>query len=58
MKNQALRLGTYKNRIDKPGNMMWPQFYVKMVDVNFDNFVLDTNNYDKINDNMTMKIHL
>ena len=30
-KIQALWAGAYKNRIDKPGQMMWTQLYIKCI---------------------------
>ena len=48
-KIQALWAGAYKNRIDKPGKMIWSQLYIKILGVHFDNSVLDNNNWDIIN---------
>ena len=49
-KVQALLAGAYKNRIDKPGQMIWSQLYIKMLGVHFANSILDNNNWDIIND--------
>ena len=44
-KIQALRAGAYKNRTDKPGQMIWSQLYIKILGITRDN-----NNWDIIND--------
>ena len=41
---------TYKIRIDKPGQMMWSQLYIKILGMGFVNSVLDNNNWDIIYD--------
>ena len=57
-KSQALWSGGYKDRYDKPGNMIWPNFSIKILGINFDNFVSDNLNWDKIRDNVAKKIHV
>ena len=49
-KIQALWAGVYKNRIDKPGQMIWSQLYIEILGVHFVNSVLDKNYWDIIND--------
>ena len=55
-KIHALWASTYRFRIDKPGQMVWSQFSIKILGVHFVNFVLDNNNWDLINDKSTKKI--
>ena len=38
-KSQALWAGGYKNRHDKPGNMKWLNLSIKILGINFENFV-------------------
>ena len=45
-------------RIDKPRQMAWSQFSIKMVGVHFHNSAHDNRNWDKIYDNLTGKIHI
>ena len=40
-------------RIDKPRQMAWSQFSIKMVGVHFHNSAHDNRNWDKIYDNLT-----
>ena len=42
----VLWAGVYKNRIDKPEQMIWSQLYIKLLEVLFVNFVLNNNNWD------------
>ena len=49
-KIQALWAGAYKNRIDKPGQMIWSQLYIKILGMHFVNSVLDNNHWDILND--------
>ena len=49
-KIQVLWAGVYKNWIDKPGQMIWSQLYIKIFRVYFVNSVLDNSNWDIIND--------
>ena len=49
-KIQALWTVVYKYRIDKTGQMMWSQLYIKILRVHFLNSVLDKNNWDIINE--------
>ena len=51
-KSQALWSGNYKDRYDKPRNMKWSNFFIKMLGINFDNFVPDKSDWDKIRDNI------
>ena len=55
-KSQILWTGAYKNGIDKPRQIAWPQFSIKIVGVNVDNSVHDIWNWDKIYDHLTEKI--
>ena len=48
-KVQALLAGAYKRRIDKPGQLIWSQLYIKILGVHFVNSILDNNNWDVIN---------
>ena len=57
-KSQALWSGGYKDRYDKPGTMIWSNFSIKILGINFDNFVQDNSNWDKIRDNIAKKIHM
>ena len=41
-KSLALWAGSYKNRYYKPENMEWSNFSVKILGINFDNFISDT----------------
>ena len=54
-KSQALWPGSYKDRCNKPGNMKWSNFSIKILGINFDNFVQDKSNWDKIRDNIAKK---
>ena len=49
-KIQALGVGAYKNRIDKPGQMIWSQLYNKILGAHFVNSALDSNNWDILYD--------
>ena len=44
-KNQALQAGAYKNGINKTGQMIWSQLYIKILGVHFVNSVLDNYNW-------------
>ena len=57
-KSQASWSGGYKDRYDKPGTMIWSNFSMKILGINFDNFVQDNSNWDKIRDNIGNKIHM
>ena len=57
-KSQALWSGNYKDRYDKPGNMIWSNFSIKILGINFDNFISDNSNWEKIKDNIAKKIHI
>ena len=48
----------YKNRTDKPRQVAWSQFSIKMVGVHFYNSAHNNRNWDKIYDNLTKKIHI
>ena len=48
-KFRAFKL-TYKNRIDKPGQMTWLQLYIKIPGAHFVNSILDNNNWDILYD--------
>ena len=52
-KSQTLWDVAYKNRIDKPKQMVWSQFSIKMSGVQFNNSAHDNRNWDKIYDNLT-----
>ena len=45
----------YKNRLDKPGRIVWSQFFIKILGVHFVNSVLDNNKCDKINYKLTKR---
>ena len=57
-KSQALWTGGYKNRYDKPENMAWSNFSIKILGITFDNFVPDNSNWDKISANIAKRIHI
>ena len=57
-KSQALWLGGYKDRYDKPGTMIWSNFSIKILGINFENFVQDNSNWEKIRDNTAKKIQM
>ena len=57
-KSQALWAGDYKNRFDKPGDMVWSNLYIIILGINFVNFTLENSVWDKISENITKKIHL
>ena len=57
-KSQALWVGTYKNRYDKPGKMAWSNFSFKILGITFDNAVPDNSNWDKISANIAKRIHI
>ena len=43
-KSQTLWSVAYKNRIDQPGQMEWPQFFIKILGINFGNSIFDNSN--------------
>ena len=45
-------------RIDKPRQMAWSQFSIKMIGVHFHNSAHDNRNWDEIYDNLTGKTHI
>ena len=51
-KSQALWAGSYKNRYDKPGKIVWSNFSIKILGITFDNAVPDNSNWDKISANI------
>ena len=55
-KTQTFWSAAYKNRIDKPRQIAWSQFSIKMVVVHFHNSA--NRNRDKIYDNLSEKIHI
>ena len=57
-KSQALWAGGYKNRFDKPGNMEWSNFSIKIFGINIDDFIADNTNWDKISVNIAKRIHI
>ena len=57
-KSQALWTSGYKNRYDKPENMAWSHFSIKILGITFDNFVPDNSNWDKISANIAKRIHI
>ena len=57
-KSQALWAGDYKNRFDKPGDMVWSNLSIKILGINSGNFALDNSICDKVSENITKKIHL
>ena len=44
-KIQALWAVAHKNRIEKPGKMVWSQFYIKIFGLHFVNSILDNNHW-------------
>ena len=48
----------YKNRTDKPRQVAWSQFSIKMVGVHFYNSAHNNRNWDKIYDKLTKNIHI
>ena len=44
-KIQGLWAVKHKNRIEKPGQMVWPQLYIKIIWVHFVNSIPDNNNW-------------
>ena len=54
-KSQALWTGDYKNRFDKPGAMVWSNFSIKILGINFGNTTLDNSIWDKISENIKKK---
>ena len=57
-KSQTLWAVAYKNRTDKPRQMAWSQYFIKVVGVHFHNSAHDSRNWDKLYDNLTKKIHI
>ena len=47
---QAVWAGAYKNRIDKPGQMIWSQLYIKILGLHFVHSVFDNNKWEIMND--------
>ena len=47
-------VGTYGNRIDKLGKMVWPQFTTKVLQIT----ILDIDDCDKIRVDIQKEIHL
>ena len=43
---------------EKPGNMIWSNFSIKILGINFHNFISDNSNWEKIKDNIAKKIHI
>ena len=56
-KSQALWAGGYKNRYDKPRNMKWSNLSIKLLGINFENFVPDNSNRNKISIHIAKRIH-
>ena len=57
-KSQTLWCVAYKTRIDKSRQMVGSQFSIKMLEAHFHNYAHDKCNWNKINDNLTKKIHI
>ena len=57
-KSQALWEGIYKNRYDKPENMEWSNFSIKILGINFNNFISGNSNWDKISVNTAKRLHI
>ena len=55
-KSQALWVGAYKNRFDKPGKMVWSNFSIKMLGITFENYTPDNSIWEKITKNITKRI--
>ena len=45
-------------KIDKPRQIVWSQFSIKIIGVYFGNSAHENRNWDKIYDNLTKKIHI
>ena len=45
-------------KIDKPRQMVWSQFSIKIIGVYFGNSAHENRSWDKIYDNLTNKIHI
>ena len=54
-KSKALWAGDYKNRFDKPGNMVWSNLSIKILGINFANSNLDNSIWDKISENIAKR---
>ena len=55
-KSQALWVGAYKNRFDKPGKMVWSNFSIKILGITFENYTPDNSIWEKITKNITKRI--
>lgn len=49
-------VGTYSNRINKLGKMIWSQFLIKILGIHVGNSILNNNDWDKINDYIQKRI--
>ena len=50
--------GSYKDRYNKPRNMILSNVSIKILDINFGDFISDNSKSDKIRDNIAKKIHI
>ena len=57
-KSQALWVGAYKNRFDKPGKMVWSNFSIKILGITFENYTPDNSIWEKITENIMKRIHI
>ena len=57
-KIHILCAGAYKNRTDKPRQMVLSQFSIQIVEEYFGNSVDDNRNWDKVYENLTKKTHI
>ena len=57
-KSQDLLTGAYKNRIDLPRQLEWSKLAIKMLAVNFGNYILHNSSCDKIRQAMIKNIHV
>ena len=48
----------YKNRYDKLGNMIWSNLSIKVLGINFNNFIPDNSTRDKISIKIAKRIHI
>ena len=51
-KSQTWLAGDYKNRFDKPGDMVYSSFSIKSLGINFGKTTLDNSIWDKISENI------
>ena len=57
-KSQALWVDEYKNRVDQPGNMEWPLFFIKILGINLVNSTLNNSICEKTSENIAKNPNL